>query len=166
MTLTHFTHSYVFFNHLSTFSIWLPSSLISVAVQFMMVISITASECLLWNLLHHTSSLFRIVRYEISRLDGFAKWDPFRDQFAKVANAHNVAFRCAQRLESVLSPVLAMLYCSCVFQTCYVLFVASVVEDPMVIASMIFILQYTTFLIFSFSMLGTELMEEVCRINI
>ncbi|KXJ71728.1 hypothetical protein RP20_CCG019852 [Aedes albopictus] len=152
---------YVFFDHLSTFSIWLPSSLISVTVQFMMVISTTASECLLWNLLHHTSSLFRIVRYELSRLDGFAEWEPFRNQFAAIANAHDVAFRCTQRLESVLSPVLAMLYCSCVFQTCYVVFVASVVEDPIVIASMIFILQYTTFLIFSFSMLGTELMEQV-----
>nr|XP_029722568.1 uncharacterized protein LOC115263418 [Aedes albopictus] len=152
--------SYVFFDHLSTFSIWLPSSLISVTVQFMMVISTTASECLLWNLLHHTSSLFRIVRYELSRLDGFAEWEPFRNQFAAIANAHDVAFRCTQRLESVLSPVLAMLYCSCVFQTCYVVFVASVVEDPIVIASMIFILQYTTFLIFSFSMLGTELMEQ------
>lgn len=131
-----------------------------------MVISTTASECLLWNLLHHTSSLFRIVRYELSRLDGFAEWEPFRNQFAAIANAHDVAFRCTQRLESVLSPVLAMLYCSCVFQTCYVVFVASVVEDPIVIASMIFILQYTTFLIFSFSMLGTELMEQVWRINI
>lgn len=155
------TNSYVFFDHLSSFSAWLPSSLISVSVQFMMVISITASECLLWNLLHHVSCLFRIVRYEISRLDGSSDRKTFRKQFVEIISAHNTAYRCARRLESILSPVVGMLYCSCIFQTCYVLFVTSVVDDPMLMASMIFILQYTTFLIFSFSMLGTELMGEV-----
>ncbi|XP_021694420.1 odorant receptor Or2 isoform X2 [Aedes aegypti] len=34
-----------------------------------------------------------------------------------------------------------------------------------VIASMIFVLQYTIFLIFSFSMLGAEVMEESARVS-
>nr|XP_029722549.1 odorant receptor 49b-like [Aedes albopictus] len=60
---------------------------------------------------------------------------------------------------------MALLYCSCIFQTCYIMFVVSVIDDLFLLASMAFVLQYTVFLILSFSMLGTELMDASSSIS-
>nr|DAA80394.1 TPA_exp: odorant receptor 53 [Aedes aegypti] len=131
---------YVLFDHTVNYWIWLPVTIVSLIIEYLMMISISAQECLFWNLLHHISSLFKIVHLEIARLDQYK--DP-----------------------KVLSPLLALWYCACIAQTCYLLFFISMVNDVVVVASMIFVLQYVVFLIFSFSMLGAELMEESARVS-
>lgn len=59
-----------------------------------MTTTIVVSECLLWNLLHHVSCLFGVVRCEISRLDNFGNdHKAFKEQLISIVNVHEVAFR-------------------------------------------------------------------------
>ncbi|XP_062538318.1 odorant receptor 67c-like [Armigeres subalbatus] len=156
---------FIVFDHKANFWIWLPTMIISIVVQYVMLTYMSVSECLHWNLLHHVSCLFKIVRQEISRLNDYKSPEVFKEQLGAIVEVHEVCFRSARRLESVLSPVMALLYCSCIFQICYVMFVVSMVDDLVLIASMAFVLQYTVFLIFSFSMLGTELVEASASVS-
>ncbi|XP_065080113.1 putative odorant receptor 85e [Ochlerotatus camptorhynchus] len=157
--------NFIIFDQFANFWVWLPTMFTSVMVQYCMLTLMSSNECLFWNLLHHVSCLFKIVRMEIARLNDYKDPVAFKEQLAVIAEVHEVCFRSARRLESVLSPVMALLYCSCIFQTCYLMFIVSVIDDLFLLASMVFLLQYTVFLIFAFSMLGTELMEESASIS-
>ncbi|EAT37621.2 AAEL010428-PA [Aedes aegypti] len=150
---------FVVFDHKANFWTWLPTMMTSIAVQYGMLTFMSSNECLFWNMLHHVSCLYKIVYQEIGRLNEYKNPDEFKRQLAIIVEVHEVCFRTSRRLESVLSPAMALLYFSCIFQTCYVMLVVSVIDDLFLLASMAFILQYTVFLIFSFSMLGTELMD-------
>ncbi|EAT37618.1 AAEL010410-PA [Aedes aegypti] len=156
---------YVLFDHTVNYWNWILVTFVSVIVQYLMLGSVSAQECLFWNLLHHVSCLFKIVRLEIARLDQYTDPNQFTERLASIVSTHEVCFKCARCLENVLNPLLALWYCTCIVQTCYLLFVVSMIDDMVVIASMIFVLQYTIFLIFSFSMLGAELMEESARVS-
>ncbi|EAT32572.1 AAEL015286-PA [Aedes aegypti] len=62
---------YVLFDHTVNYWIWLPVTIVSLIIEYLMLGSISAQECLFWNLLHHISSLFKIVHLEIARLDQY-----------------------------------------------------------------------------------------------
>ncbi|XP_062705827.1 putative odorant receptor 71a [Aedes albopictus] len=156
---------FIVIKHKANFWTWLPTMIISVTVQYGMLTMMSSNECLFWNLLHHVSCLFKIVRQEIGRLNECKNPVLFKLQLATIVELHEVCYRSARRLERVLSPAMALLYCSCIFQTCYIMFVVSVIDDLFLLASMAFVLQYTVFLILSFSMLGTELMDASSSIS-
>ncbi|XP_029722550.2 odorant receptor 67c-like [Aedes albopictus] len=141
------------------------ATVVSITVQYLMLGTVAAQECLFWNLLHHISCLFRIVRLEVARLDQYTDPKQFTERLACIVSTHEVCFRCARCLEDVLYPLLALWYSTCILQTCYIMFVVTVIDDLVIIASMVFVLQYTVFLIFSFSMLGAELMDESARVS-
>ncbi|XP_055523148.1 putative odorant receptor 71a [Wyeomyia smithii] len=150
---------FVFFDQKSSFWIWLPVMAISLIVQYLMVVTMSANECLLWNLLHHVSCTFKLITMEIGKLEHWKEAAEYRVKLTRIIRHHESCYESARLLESSLCPVMAILYCSCVLQTCYIMFVVSVVEDYIVLGSMMFVLNYTVFMIFTFSMLGTELME-------
>ncbi|XP_053698494.1 uncharacterized protein LOC128745444 [Sabethes cyaneus] len=150
---------FVFFDQKSSFWIWLPVMITSLAVQYLMLVIISTNECLLWNQLHHVSCTFKLIAAEIRMLDHWKDAVGFRLKLASIVSHHESCYGSARLLESSLRPVMAILYCSCVFQTCYIMFVVSIVKDYILIGSMIFVLNYTVFVIFTFSMLGTELMD-------
>ncbi|EJY57872.1 AAEL017534-PA [Aedes aegypti] len=156
---------YILFDHTTSYWIWMLVTIVSLIVEYLMLGSVSAQECLFWNLLHHTSCLFKMVCLEIARLDQYTDPNQFRERLACIVPIHEVCFKCARCLENVLNPLLALWYCTCIVQTCYLLFAISMIDDIVVIASMMFVLQYTVFLIFSFSMLGAELMEESARVS-
>ncbi|EAT37619.2 AAEL010415-PA [Aedes aegypti] len=156
---------YVLFDHSTNYWIWLLVTIISLLVEYLLLGTFSSQECLFWNLLHHVSSLFKVIRLEIARLDQYTDPKQYTERLASIVSTHEVCYRCARSLEIVLSPLLAVLYCTCIIQTCYLLFVISMIDDLVVIASMIFVLQYIVFLIFSFSMLGAELTEESALVS-
>ncbi|XP_058839791.1 odorant receptor 49b-like [Topomyia yanbarensis] len=156
---------FIFFDHKSNFWMWLPSMITSLIVQYMMLTAMSANECLLWNLLHHVSCAFKIIGMEISKLNQWKDPVQWRRKFAVIVENHEVCYRSVRHLENALRPVMAILYCSCVLQTCYIMFVVSMVKDYILIGSMVFVLNYTIFMIFSFSMLGTELMDASASVS-
>ncbi|XP_055644474.1 odorant receptor 67c-like [Toxorhynchites rutilus septentrionalis] len=151
--------NFVFFDQKSHFAIWLPVIMTLTTVQYMMVAAFTANECLGWNLLHHVSCLFHIIGMEISQLDGCVDAGVYRRKLAVIVKNHDVCYRSARLLEQIFSPVMALLYCACIIQTCYIMFVISATDDLMLIGIMVYVLQYIVFLLFAFSMLGSELTE-------
>lgn len=97
-----------------------------------------------------------------------------------------VYHRNALCLETVLSPVMFILYCTFVTKVCAMMLLVTIVwssflnqtitkkmmicnflqvDDFFIIAMMLFVTSYQMFLVFSFSMLGTELTEAVISLN-
>ncbi|XP_055523149.1 odorant receptor 43a-like [Wyeomyia smithii] len=156
---------FVFFDHRSKFWLWLLTITSSIILQFTFLTYLLANECFHWNLLHHVSSLFQIVGLTLSQLDDCSDENTFNEKLASIVQVHEVCYRSARLLERALSPVMAILYCFCIFQTCVIMFIVTAVDDYLLIGMMIFVLNYTVFLIFSFSMLGTELTEKSLSIS-
>ncbi|XP_001850048.2 odorant receptor 94a [Culex quinquefasciatus] len=150
---------YVLFDHQSNFWIWLPTLIVSVAVQYGMIIGITANETFCWNLIHHVSCLFKIVSARVARLDEFEEEEAYQQELEAILETHLVCYRSVCYLEKALYLQMAVLYSACVAVTCFVLFVVSIVDDLFLLAMMAFVLNYHVFLIFSFSVLGSELMD-------
>ncbi|XP_055585366.1 uncharacterized protein LOC129738200 [Uranotaenia lowii] len=148
-----------FFAYDSSFWIWLPVMANALIWQYYLVVILMANECLHWNLLHHVSCLFKIMSLEILQTNDDGVSSSFRAKIIRIIRLQNVCYKSAEHLEDSLSPVMVLLYCSCILQACIGMFVISVVNNFFLIALMAFIFQYTTFLIFSFSMLSTELIE-------
>lgn len=86
-------NSYVLFDHQSNFWIWLPTLIVSVAVQYGMIIGITANETFCWNLIHHVSCLFKIVSARVARLDEFEEEEAYQQELEAILETHLVCYR-------------------------------------------------------------------------
>ncbi|XP_039452707.1 odorant receptor 43a-like, partial [Culex pipiens pallens] len=150
----------VLFDHCTNFITWLPVMFVSVVLVNIGVLHTTTTETFYWNLIHHVSCLFKIVRQQISELDGIENKNKFQEKLSFIVEIHEVAFRSCRRLETALFALLGYLYTSCIVQICYLMFIFSIIRDDLSLLSMMGIaVQYNIFLIFAFSMLGTELIE-------
>lgn len=58
-----------------------------------MLTSLAANECLNWNLLHHVSCLFKMVKFEIAHLGECSTSDEFKKRLAKIVTIHDAAYR-------------------------------------------------------------------------
>ncbi|XP_038104519.1 uncharacterized protein LOC6040695 isoform X2 [Culex quinquefasciatus] len=84
---------YVLFEHQSNILVWIPVLLVSIATQYSMLTSLAANECLNWNLLHHVSCLFKMVKFEISHLGECSTSDEFKKRLVKIVTVHDAAYR-------------------------------------------------------------------------
>ncbi|XP_058460493.1 uncharacterized protein LOC131436058 [Malaya genurostris] len=156
---------FVLFDHRSNFWIWLVVMILSIVVQYMLLFTLTLNEAFLWNMLHHVSCLFKLVRMEIAELDNCLDEEAFKEKLIRIVHKHEICFKASRLLERVLSPVLGLLYIFCIMQMCFLMLIMYTVDDHLQIGMMIFVLNYILFLIFSFSMLGTELIESSASVS-
>ncbi|XP_058813419.1 putative odorant receptor 71a [Topomyia yanbarensis] len=156
---------FLLFDHRSNVWIWLAVLILCLILQYVMLLCLTIHDTFFWNTLHHISCLFKLVKMEIAQLDDCKDAEDFKEKLATIVHHHEVCYRAARVVERALHPVLAMLYCFCIFGMCNIMFIIYTVDDYLLIAMESFVLNYTTFLIFSFSMLGTELMESSLSVS-
>lgn len=74
---------------------------VSVVLVNIGVLHTTTTETFYWNLIHHVSCLFKIVRQQISELDGIENKNKFQEKLSFIVEIHEVAFR--QVLEDYLT---------------------------------------------------------------
>ncbi|XP_055585362.1 uncharacterized protein LOC129738197 [Uranotaenia lowii] len=150
---------YLFFNHRSSFWMWLLIAVISVLLEYAMLTLFVTNETTHWGLLYHVSGLFKIIGMELTRLDACVDADQYINKLGKLVEIHEAGYRCAARLEHALHNVVALLYGFCITQICYIMFVMTLTDDVFILGGMIFVAQYLTFMIFSFSMFSNEMMD-------
>ncbi|XP_053698493.1 odorant receptor 49b-like [Sabethes cyaneus] len=115
---------------------------------------------------------------KVGRLDGLRDDELFGEKLEEIIMMQETAYRSAERLKRAFSPLLLLLYGSCIASLCTTMMVLTIVSRKhfnenmnnktefsgkagggQLLVKMIVSVWYTFFLIFSFSMLGTELTE-------
>lgn len=66
---------------------------VSVVLVNIGVLHTTTTETFYWNLIHHVSCLFKIVKQQISELDGIENKHKFQEKLSFIVEIHEVAFR-------------------------------------------------------------------------
>ncbi|XP_055523144.1 uncharacterized protein LOC129717303 [Wyeomyia smithii] len=151
---------FIFVDYTSNFWIWLLVAVISLILMIANVITAVVQDSLYWCLVHYVSSLFKIISMEVERLDEFHQDDQqFERELARIVSMQHVAYSSATGLKSALSGLLLLLYGGCIVVLCMTMMVLTIAsEDQQLLLKMGVILYYILFQIFSYSMLGTELM--------
>ncbi|KAL9693842.1 hypothetical protein quinque_013127 [Culex quinquefasciatus] len=151
---------YLIYNQYSNFNVWLLTMLASTCALYVLVFALLSHETFYWNILHHVSCLFKIIRLKILELDDCSTPKQFQEQLSIVVEMHERAFKSTRLLEQAISAMMSFLYLSFITIMCSMLLVFTVIQPDLGFQLMMSVaLQYNVFLIFTFSMLGTELTE-------
>ncbi|XP_050070299.1 odorant receptor 94b-like [Anopheles maculipalpis] len=143
------------------FWLWLPLNvMLNVLLEFH-GIALFLIECFTWNLVHATSCLFRVLQIQAHELSNQSeRKDQWCAKFERFVTTHDSVLRSARTLEEVLSFQMLFLYMSTVFALCLMVMVLSLAfKDVFLLIAMICVIGYCLFQTFSFSYLGTELIE-------
>ncbi|XP_058839802.1 odorant receptor 22c-like [Topomyia yanbarensis] len=150
---------FVLFDYTSNFWIWLPVALFSDVIIVYNTIVAVIQDSFFWCLLHHVSGVFKIIRMQIVQLDEFQEAEQFQEKLSEIVQMQGVAYRSAKELKTTLSSLLLLLYGACMLILCMTMMVLTIASgDTDLLSKMGVIVYFIFFQIFSFSMLGTELM--------
>uniref|UniRef100_A0A182YJP9 Uncharacterized protein n=1 Tax=Anopheles stephensi TaxID=30069 RepID=A0A182YJP9_ANOST len=144
------------------FWLWLPLNVMLNVLLEMHGIALFLIECFTWSLVHATSCLFRVLQIQAHELSNQnERKDQWYAKFESFVSLHESVLRSARTLEEILSFQMLFLYMSTVFALCLMVMVLSLAfNDVFLLIAMICVIGYCLFQTFSFSYLGTELIEE------
>ncbi|XP_058839797.1 odorant receptor 22c-like [Topomyia yanbarensis] len=154
---------FVLFDFTSSFWIWLPITLFTDLIIVLNIIMTVIQDSFYWCLLHHVSCLFKIIKMQIIRLDEFHEAQQFHEKLIEIVLMQGVAYRSllqkCQRIKTALSALMLLLYGTCMCILCMTMMVIAIASgDTDLLSKMGVIVYFIFFQIFSYSMLGTELM--------
>uniref|UniRef100_A0A182WR29 Uncharacterized protein n=1 Tax=Anopheles minimus TaxID=112268 RepID=A0A182WR29_9DIPT len=146
----------------TNFWIWLPLDFMLNALLELHGIALFLIECFTWSLIHATSCLFRILQIQANELSVQHEHEHiFSAKLTSFVTLHDSVLRSAQTLEEILSVQMLIIYLSTVLALCLMTIVLSwAFQDVYLLTTMICVIGYCLFQTFSFSYLGTELIEE------
>ncbi|XP_055523143.1 odorant receptor 22c-like [Wyeomyia smithii] len=151
---------FVLFDHTSSFWVWLPTALVSSMEMLLLTLMACVQDSFNWCMVYQVSRLFSIIRMKASRLDELLESEIFGEKLEEIVRMQDVAYRSAKQLKKVLSPLLLLLYGTCVVSLCMTMMVLTIARgDRQLLTNMIILVWYIFFQIFSYSVLGTELMN-------
>ncbi|XP_053672773.1 odorant receptor Or2-like [Anopheles nili] len=145
----------------TNFWIWLPFDCFLSAILQIHGIVLFSVECFIWNLLHATACLFRILQVKAEQLgDSKPKGQSSKD-IQNFIVLHDLVLRSAGKMEEILRGEMLFLYMSTIFALCLMMTVMSVAfKDVYLLIIMACVFGYCLFQTFAFSILGSELIEE------
>ncbi|XP_052903053.1 odorant receptor 49b-like [Anopheles moucheti] len=154
--------NYLIPGYRTNFWIWFP---LDIALSFLLSlhgVALFSIECFSWNLVHATSCLFRVLQIQANELSNQnERNDEWADKFSRFVNLHDLVLRSAGTLEEILRTQMLFIYASTVFELCLVMTVLSLAfKDLYLLITMFCVIGHCLFQTFSFSYLGTELIEE------
>ncbi|XP_053667741.1 putative odorant receptor 71a [Anopheles marshallii] len=147
----------------TNFWIWFPLDVVLSATLVLNGATLFSIECFTWNLVHATSCLFRVLQIQANQLSNgkIVCEDEWADKFSRFVNLHELVLRSAQTLEDILGIQMLFIYLTTVFELCLIMTVLSLAfKDLYLLTTMLCVIGHCLFQSFSFSYLGTELIEE------
>ncbi|XP_041786928.1 putative odorant receptor 59c [Anopheles merus] len=146
----------------TNFWVWLPVNLTLSAMLELHGFALFFVETFTWNLVYATSCMFRILQILANELSHQSRnekeWNIKLKTFIAL---HDSVLRSAEILEEILSLQMLLLYISTILALCLGMVVLSLaVNEVYVLLTTMAVFGYCTFQTFSFSYLGTELIEQ------
>ncbi|XP_055616528.1 uncharacterized protein LOC129762347 [Toxorhynchites rutilus septentrionalis] len=158
--VTVYTADYLLFDIGAYFWLWLPVTSFTILMTFYMAFGIVTTDSFNLCILHHITCLFKVVRMKLNRLDDFKETDLYRQKLVDIILLQEVGYRSTKRMERVLNGMLLMLYIGCIVCLCLIMMVLTIAKgDRELLIQMTIVLLYNLLIVFSYSMLGTELMD-------
>uniref|UniRef100_A0A182III6 Uncharacterized protein n=1 Tax=Anopheles arabiensis TaxID=7173 RepID=A0A182III6_ANOAR len=146
----------------TNFWVWLPVTLgLNVLLEWHSL-ALVFVETFIWNLVYATSCMFRILQILANELSDRKRNEGiWTVEFEKFSTLHDSVLRSAGTLEEILSGHMLLLYVSTIFSLCLSMVVLSLPIDDFILLLTTFVaFGYCIFQTFSFSYLGTELIEQ------
>ncbi|XP_053672785.1 odorant receptor 49b-like [Anopheles nili] len=145
----------------TNFWIWLPFDCLLNVILLMHGVMLFSIECFIWNMLHGTACLFRILQIEADQLVGNERKGQSSTDIRNFIVLHNSVLRSAGKMEEILRGEILFLFMSTIFALCLMMSVMSVAfKDVYLLITMACVFGYCLFQTFAFSNLGSELIEE------
>ncbi|EAA09108.2 AGAP004357-PA [Anopheles gambiae str. PEST] len=146
----------------TNFWVWLPVNITLSAMLELHGFALFFVETFTWNLVYATSCLFRILQIQANELSHQCRnekeWNGKLKTFIAL---HDSVLRSAETLEEILSLQMLLLYLSTILALCLGMVVLSLaVNEVYVLLTTMAVFGYCIFQTFSFSYLGTELIEQ------
>uniref|UniRef100_A0A182P3F1 Uncharacterized protein n=1 Tax=Anopheles epiroticus TaxID=199890 RepID=A0A182P3F1_9DIPT len=146
---------------------WLPLDLTLNLILTLDGLSLFLLECFTWNLVYVTSRMFQVLKIQsdelLNRRLGEEEWAM---ALKRIITLHDSVLRSAFTLEEILSGQLLLLYISTIFALCLGMVVLSLAfEEVYLLLTTSAVLGYCIFQTFSFSYLGTELIEQSSAVS-
>ncbi|XP_040158913.1 odorant receptor Or2-like [Anopheles arabiensis] len=146
----------------TNFWVWLPFNLAQNVVLQCHSFAVITIECFTWNLVYATSCMFRILQIQATELlDRSRDKKEWNIKFKTFIALHDSVLRSARTLEAILSGQILLLYVSTILAVCLGMVVLTLaIEDVYLLLTTFVAFGYCMFQMFSFSYLGTELIEQ------
>uniref|UniRef100_A0A182NCQ4 Uncharacterized protein n=1 Tax=Anopheles dirus TaxID=7168 RepID=A0A182NCQ4_9DIPT len=145
----------------TNFWIWLPLDVILNVLLELHGVMLFLVECFTWNMVHSTACMFRVLQVQANQLADHTREDQWGARMETFVTLHDAALRSAWELEEILSGQMLFIYMSTIFALCLGMTVLSIgFTDLYLMVSTGCVFGYCLFQTFSFSYLGTELIEE------
>uniref|UniRef100_A0A182P3F0 Odorant receptor n=1 Tax=Anopheles epiroticus TaxID=199890 RepID=A0A182P3F0_9DIPT len=147
--------------------IWMPLNAVLNMLLELHGLAVVFVECFTWSLVYAICCMFRILHILSNKLsDKTLAKEQWAVQFKHMKTLHDTVLRSARTLEEIMCGQLLWLYLSTIFALCLGMVVLSLAIEEVYLLFMTFtVFGYCIFQTFSFSYLGTELIEQSSAVS-